>query len=205
MIQTLNRYILTMMLASLTACSTSVLDVNEMSAKSIGVSEDYVIGPGDVLNIFVWRNPEISVSIPVRPDGKISTPLVEDIPAIGKTPAQLARYIEGKLEKYIRTPVVTVIVTQFYGPFIKQVRIIGQAVKPQAIPYRNGMTLLDAMIAVGGLTEFAAGNRAKLIRHAEGKDMVAKVRLDDLVKDGDISANIKLQAGDIVIIPESFF
>ena len=166
---------------------------------------EYVIGPLDTLNIFVWRNPEVSLSIPVRPDGRISTPLIEDLPAAGKTPTQLARDIEGQLAKYIQDPVVTVMVTGFQGPFSRQIRVVGEATRPAAIPYRDNMTLLDVMVAVGGITEFAAGNRATLVRVIEQQQKEFRVRLADLVKDGDITANVRVLPGDVLIIPESWF
>ncbi len=166
---------------------------------------DYVIGPGDALEIFVWRNPDLSRSVIVRPDGKISAPLVEDLIAGGRTATQLANEIEAVLSQYIRDPLVTVIVSDFQGVFEKQVRVVGEATQPQALPYRAGMTALDVMIAVGGLTEFAAGNRAKIVRTASGRQREIRVRLDDLIKDGDINANVKMAPGDIVIIPEAWF
>lgn len=166
---------------------------------------DYLIGPGDNLNIIVWHNPEVSLSVPVRPDGKISTPLVEDLPASGKTATQLARDIESSLAKFIQQPVVTVMVTGFIGSYSEQIRVIGQAAKPQALAYRQEMSLLDVMIAVGGMTEFASGNRASVIRTIDGKQRKLAVRLNDLIKDGDISANIPMRPGDILVIPESFF
>jgi polysaccharide export outer membrane protein len=166
---------------------------------------DYLIGPGDSVNIMVWRNPEVSMSVPVRPDGKITTPLVEDLQAAGKTPTDLARDIEKALAKFIQQPVVTVIVTNFIGNFSEQIRVIGQAAKPQALPYRRDMSLMDVLIAVGGVTEFAAGNRASLIRNVDGKQQKFNVRLDDLIKEGDISANMPMRPGDVLIIPESFF
>lgn len=165
----------------------------------------YLIGPGDAVNIIVWRNPEVSMSVPVRPDGKITTPLVEDLPAAGKTSTELARDIEKALAKYIQQPVVTVVVTNFIGNYSEQIRVIGQATKPQALPYRRDMSLMDVMIAVGGTTEFAAGNRASLIRNVGGKQQRFNVRLDDLIKDGDISANVPMRPGDVLVIPESFF
>lgn len=166
---------------------------------------EYLIGPGDAVNIIVWRNPEVSMSVPVRPDGKITTPLVEDLPAAGKTSTALARDIEKALSKYIQQPVVTVVVTSFLGNYAEQIRVIGQAVKPQALPYRRNMSLMDVMIAVGGTTEFASGNRASLIRNVDGKQQRFNVRLDDLIKAGDISANVPMRPGDILVIPESFF
>ncbi|WP_082548125.1 XrtA/PEP-CTERM system exopolysaccharide export protein [Massilia sp. Root335] len=165
----------------------------------------YLIGPGDAVNIIVWRNPEVSMSVPVRPDGKITTPLVEDLPAAGKTSTALARDIEKALSKYIQQPVVTVVVTTFVGNYDEQIRVIGQATKPQALPYRRNMSLMDVMIAVGGTTEFAAGNRASLIRNVDGKQQRFNVRLDDLIKEGDISANVPMRPGDVLVIPESFF
>jgi polysaccharide export outer membrane protein len=166
---------------------------------------EYRIGPGDQLNIMVWRNTDVSMTVPVRPDGKISTPLVEDLQAAGKTSTELARDIEKALGKFIQQPVVTVIVTNFVGNYNEQIRVIGQAAKPQALPYRKEMSLMDVMIAVGGTTEFAAGNRASLIRLVDGKQQKFNVRLDDLLKEGDISANVPMQPGDVLVIPESFF
>lgn len=165
----------------------------------------YRIGPGDTLQIFVWRNPELTTTLPVRPDGRVTTPLIEDLEVTNKTPTELAREIEQKLSVYIRDPLVSVIVTGFVGPFTQQVRIVGEASAPRAIPYRANMTALDAMIAVGGLTDFAAGNKSKIVRLVNGEQKVFRVRLDDLVKDGDISANVSLLPGDVLIIPESFF
>jgi polysaccharide biosynthesis/export protein len=169
-----------------------------------GPDYDYLIGPLDTINIIVWRNPELSMSVPVRPDGKVTTPLVEDLPAIGKTPAALSRDIEKALGKYIRDPVVTVVVTNFIGPSSEQIRVIGEAAKPQVLPYRRNMSLLDVMIAVGGLTDFADGNRASIYRASEGGKSYS-VRVQDLVKRGDISANVDMRPGDILIIPQSWF
>ena len=165
----------------------------------------YIIGPGDSLDIQVWRNPEVSKALPVRPDGKISTPLVEDLTAANKTPSQLARDIEKALAKFIQDPIVTVIVTGFNGPYSHQVRVIGQAAKPQALQYREKMTLMDVMIAVGGITDFAAGNKASIVRVVDGKQQQFGVRLESLIRDGDISANVGILPGDVLIIPESFF
>jgi polysaccharide export outer membrane protein len=167
--------------------------------------QDYLIGPGDAVSINVWRNPEVSMSVPVRPDGKITTPLVEDLEASGKTASQLARDIETALGKYIQQPVVTVIVTGFVGTYSEQIRVIGQAAKPQSLPYRRDMSVMDVMIAVGGLTDFASGNKASIIRTIDGKTQKLPVRLNDLIKGGDISANIALRPGDVLVIPESFF
>ena len=170
------------------------------------VSPDYTIGPGDSLNVFVWRNPDLSSTVAVRPDGKISIPLVDDMPAVGKTPSQLAMDIGGVLSKFIRNPDVSVIVTSFgIGAYDNQIRIVGSgAVKPQSIPFRNGLTLLDVMIEVG-LSEFAAGDRAKLVRRVNGKPQERRVKLNKLINRGDLSQNLTLQPGDVVIIPSSRF
>jgi polysaccharide export outer membrane protein len=168
------------------------------------VGNDYVIGPGDTLQIFVWRNPELSTTVPVRPDGKISTPLVEDMVAVGKTPSLLARDIEKVLAEYVRSPQINVIVTQPASAF-SQVKIIGQVARPQSIAYRDGLTVLDAVLAVGGLAPFAAGNRAKIMRVENGKQREIKVRLSALVNDGDMKQNHALKPGDVIIVPESRF
>lgn len=165
----------------------------------------YHIGPGDSLNIFVWRNPELSVTVAVRPDGRINTPLVEDLKASGKTPTQLARDLESRLSRYVKNPVVTVMVSGFVGQYHEQIRVVGEATQPQSLPYKARMTLLDVMIQVGGLTEFAAGNDATLIREVEGEQKQYEVRLDDLLRDGDISANVVMLPGDVLIIPEAWF
>ncbi len=166
---------------------------------------DYIIGPGDSVNVFVWGNPDLSANVPVRPDGKITTPLVEDVQASGKTPTELAREMEKRLGTYIKSPVVTVIVTSFVGRFSEQIRVVGQAAKPQSLPYRENLSLLDVMISVGGLTEFASGNSASLVRTEDGKQRQYRLRIDDLLNDGDISANVAMRPGDIVIIPEAWF
>jgi len=165
----------------------------------------YLVGPGDTLNVVVWRSPELSMTVPVRPDGKITTPLVEDLQASGKTTTQIAREIEKVLSRYVQTPVVTVIVTSFAGPYAQQVRVIGEAAKPQALPYRENMTLLDVMIAVGGITDFAAGNRASILRTTGDKRVQFGVRLSDLMRGGDLSANLPMRPGDVLIIPQSYF
>jgi polysaccharide export outer membrane protein len=165
---------------------------------------NYIVGPGDTLNIIVWRNADLSMSVPVRPDGKITVPLVEDLPAMGKDSTKLARDIERALSKFIRDPVVTVIVTGFVGPYSEQIRVIGEATKPQVLSYRQKMTLLDVMIVVGGITDFAAGNSASILRTSEGNKQY-RVRLDDLVKRGDVSANIEMKPGDVLVIPQSWF
>jgi len=165
---------------------------------------NYVIGAGDALNITVWRNPELSMSVPVRPDGKVSGPLVEDLQAQGKTPAQLARDVEGVLSKYVREPIVTIIVTGFVGPYSEQIRVVGEAARPQFLPFKQRMSLLDVMIAVGGLTDFSDGNNASILRTSDGNKQY-RVRLRDLIKRGDMSANVEMRPGDILIIPQSLF
>lgn len=165
---------------------------------------EYIIGSLDTVNIIVWRNPELSMTVPVRPDGKVTTPLVDDLPALGKSPTALARDIEKALAKYIRDPVVTVVVTNFVGPSSEQIRVIGEATKPQILAFRKNMTLLDVMIAAGGLTDFADGNKASIYRTADGGKSYS-VRVQDLVKRGDITANVDMRPGDILIIPQSWF
>ena len=165
----------------------------------------YLIGPGDTLTIFVWRNPELSTDVTVRPDGRVSMPLVEDIVATGKTPSELAREVETRLSKYLSSPLVTVMQKQFVGPFNRQIRIFGEAVQPKALAYRANMTLLDAMIEVGGLTRFAAGDRATLVRTIDDKQDTYSIHIDSLIRDGDIQSNVPLSPGDIIIIPQRFF
>ena len=190
----------------LAACSTAPPAGTAGTAGAPATPGDYIIGPGDTLQVFVWRNPDISATVPVRPDGRISTPLVEDMVAVGKSPTQLARDIEGVLEEYIRSPQVNIIVEGFVGTFGEQIRVVGQAAEPRALPFRDRMTLLDVMIEVGGLTEFAAGNRARVVRQTgEGTTEEIRVRLHDLMNRGDIRHNIMMRPGDVVIIPESFF
>ena len=174
------------------------------SAAPTAATADYLIGPGDTLQVFVWRNPDLTVTVPVRPDGKISTPLVEDMVAVGKTPSELARDIEKALAVYVKSPEVNVIVTLPASAF-SQVKVIGQVLHPQAIPYRSGMTVLDAVLAVGGLSQFAAGNRAHLMRNVNGKSQEFKVKLGALVNDGDMKQNLALQPGDVLVVPESRF
>jgi polysaccharide export outer membrane protein len=168
-------------------------------------ASDYIIGPGDTLEVFVWQNPDLSMSVPVRPDGRISLPLLQDLPAAQKTPAQLADDIKKGLATYIREPIVTVIVTGFVGPYSQQVRVVGEAAEPKAIPYRSNMSVLDVMIAVGGLTQFAAGNRAMIVRTIDHQEQELPVKLDDLLKDGDLSANVPVMPGDVLIVPQSWF
>ncbi len=190
-------------LGLLTACS-STSDFPPAPALAATQEYNYIVGPLDNLNIIVWRNPELSMSVPVRPDGKFSTPLIDELVAQGKNSVQIARDIEKNLEKYVRDPVVTVIVTGFVGPFDQQIRVVGEAAKPQALPFRQYMTLLDVMIAVGGLTDFADGNAATILRTDEGGKQYS-VRLRDLIRRGDVSANVQMRPGDILIIPQSFF
>mgnify|MGYP000272671950 FL=1 len=165
---------------------------------------NYIVGPGDSLNIIVWRNPELSMSVPVRPDGKVTTPLVDELVAQGKTSSEIARDVEKALSKYVRDPIVTVIVTGFVGPYSEQIRVVGEAAKPQFLPYKQKMTLLDVMIAVGGLTDFADGNAASILRAAEG-DKQYSVRIKDLIKRGDLSANVEMKPGDVLVIPQGWF
>jgi polysaccharide export outer membrane protein len=172
-----------------------------------GPGEEYVIGPLDELTIFVWRNPELGASVQVRPDGRITTPLITDMPAVGKTPSMLAEDLKLQLSQYIQEPLVSVIVNKFAGTFSQQVRIVGATEKPASLPYRANLTLLDAMISVGGLSEYAAGNRARLIRFDKesGKQKEFALRLGDLLRKGESDANVLLMPGDVIIIPESTF
>lgn len=212
----LHRRLIRMLAASMMAClalagcaSTSgpQLPPATFVAMQEGPGEDYVIGPLDELTIFVWRNPELGAKVQVRPDGRITTPLITDMPAVGKTPSMLAEDIRLQLSQYIEDPLVSVIVNKFAGTFSQQVRIVGATEKPASIPYRANMTLLDAMIAVGGLSEYAAGNRARLIRFDKqsGRQREFALRLSDLLKKGESKANVMLEPGDVIIIPESMF
>ncbi|MEW4466798.1 XrtA/PEP-CTERM system exopolysaccharide export protein [Parasphingorhabdus sp. JC815] len=172
-----------------------------------GPGEEYVIGPLDELTIFVWRNPELGAKVQVRPDGRITTPLITDMTAVGKTPAVLAEDLKLQLSEYINDPLVSVIVNNFSGTFSQQIRIVGATEKPASIPYRANMTLLDAMIAVGGLSEFAAGNKARLVRYSQetGKQKEYALRISDLLDRGQTKANVMLSPGDVIIIPKSMF
>lgn len=199
-------------LPALVACPANARSGPELPPASFvstneGPGEEYVIGPLDELTVFVWRNPELGAKVQVRPDGRITTPLITDMPAVGKTPAILAQDIKTQLSQYIENPLVSVIVNNFSGTYSQQVRIVGATEKPASLPYRANMTLLDAMIAVGGLSEYAAGNRARLVRYdrGTGKQAEYKVRLADLLKRGDSKANVQLSPGDVIIIPESRF
>lgn len=187
----------------LTACA-STSDLPPAPSVASTTAFQYLVGPGDTLNISVWRNPELSLTVPVRPDGKVSAPLVEELVVQGKTTSQIARELEQILGKFVRDPVVTVIVTDFVGPYSEQIRVLGEAARPQSLPFMQEMTVMDVMIAVGGLTEFANGNRAVIVRAAEGNKRYS-VRLDDLLRRGDISANVEMLPGDILIIPQGWF
>lgn len=191
-----------------TACGSSApprYSAEEVVAETRSSEAEYVIGPGDALNIFVWDHADLSTNVQVRPDGKISTPLVEDLQAAGRTPTQLARDIEDVLTEYIRTPVVTVIMQGFVGEGAQQIRVVGQAASPTSLQYKQGMTVLDVLIEVGGLSEFAAGNRAKIIRKTPNGEIEIRVKLDRLLNDGDIEQNVRMQPGDVLIIPQTFF
>lgn len=192
------------LVGALAACAGPGSNLPPAPALAALDNYSYIVGPGDTLSIIVARNPELSMSVPVRPDGKISAPLVDELLAQGKTSVQLARELEEQLKKYVRDPVVTIIVTNVVGSYSEQVRVVGEATRPQFLPYRQKMTLLDVMIAVGGLTDFAAGNKATIMRATEGNKQYS-VRLKDLIKGGDISANVEMRPGDILIIPQSLF
>ncbi|AXB76949.1 XrtA/PEP-CTERM system exopolysaccharide export protein [Novosphingobium sp. P6W] len=195
---------------ALTGCATTSgpeLPPASFVSMQEGPGEEYIIGPLDQLTVFVWRNPELGAKVQVRPDGRITTPLITDMPAVGKTPSMLAEDIRLQLSQYIEDPLVSVIVDGFSGTFSQQIRIVGATEKPASIPYRANMTVLDAMIAVGGLSEYAAGNKARLIRFdkASGTQKEYDLRLGDLLKKGDSKANVMLSPGDVIIIPESMF
>ncbi len=210
---TKHKYIMAAALAAttLTGCGGGGFGPELPAAPAVSVREgpgdDYIIGPLDSLTIFIWRNPELGAKVQVRPDGRITTPLITDMPAVGKTPTMLAQDIKLQLSQYINDPIVSVIVNEFAGTTSQQVRVVGATEKPASIPYRANMTLLDAMISVGGLSEYAAANKARLIRYnrATGKQQEYRLRLGDLLKKGDSRANVMLQPGDVVIIPESSF
>ena len=192
--------------ALLAACASTPETVTVPCRRQAQAEQsEYRIGPGDTLQVFVWNQPELTVTVPVRPDGMISTPLISGVPAEGKTAPQLAKDLEVALSEFVRNPTVSVMVTGFVGTYADQIRVVGQAAKPQSLPYRANMTLLDVMIAVGGLAEFAAGNRAVLVRQEGDKQTRIPVRLRDLIDDGDISANVPMRPGDVLIIPESRF
>lgn len=201
---TVTRWLAAVGAASLLVACAGTPDYPAAPISAATPDYNYIIGAGDNVNIMVWRNPEVSMSVPVRPDGKIAAPLIDELVAQGKTPSQLAREIEKELGKFVRDPVVTVIVTGFVGPYSEQIRVVGEAARPQFLPYKQNMTLLDVMIAVGGLTDFADGNKATILRTSEGNAQYS-VRLKDLIKRGDISANVDVKPGDVLIIPESIF
>ena len=187
-----------------TACAFNSPKYPPAPAAAATPDYNYIVGAGDSLNIIVWRNPELSMTVPVRPDGKVATPLVDEIVAQGKTAVQIARDVELALAKFVRDPIVTVIVTGFIGPYSEQIRVVGEASKPQFLAYKQKMTLLDVMIQVGGLTDFADGNSASILRVSEG-DKQYTVRIKDLIKRGDMSANVEMKPGDILIIPQGWF
>ena len=189
----------------LVGCSSSMPKVSAGSAAETADKNEYVIGAGDGLEVFVWGHDDLSTVVQVRPDGAISTPLVEDLQAAGNTPTELARAVEVVLSEYVRSPKVTVIVQNFVGEFNRQIRVVGQAAQPQSLNYREGMTLLDVMIQVGGLSEFAAGNRAKIVRDRNGEKVSIDVNIKDLMNKGDMTQNVRMMPGDVLIVPESFF
>lgn len=191
-------------LAVVASWSVAAPETAQVPAPSAVNTPDYVIGPGDELQVFVWRNPELTVTVPVRPDGKITTPLVEDMPAVGKTPVVLARDIEKVLSVYVKSPEVNIVITKPASAF-SQVKVIGQVSHPAAVPYRDGMTVLDAVLAVGGLANFAAGNRAHIVRSENGKEIQIPVKLESLQNRGDMSQNLPLKPGDVLVVPESRF
>jgi len=191
-------------LGMLGACAGISKSYPPAPATALASDYNYIVGAGDTLNIIVWRNPELSMSVPVRPDGKVTTPLVDELVAQGKTTTEIARSVEKELSKLVRDPVVTIIASNFIGPYSEQIRVIGEATRPQALAYKKNMTMLDVMIAVGGLTDFADGNAASITRASEGEKRYS-VRLKDLVKRGDISANVEVKPGDILIIPQGWF
>ncbi len=197
-------FLVAALMVSLGGCASTAKYPDAPAVVASSDEYSYIIGAGDNLSIQVWRNPELSMAVPVRPDGKIAAPLVDEMVVQGKTSVQVAREVEKQLGKYVRDPVVTVIVTSFVGPFSEQIRVVGEAAKPQFLPYKQKMTVLDVMIAVGGLTDFASGNSATILRTAEGNKQYS-VRLKDLIKRGDISANVEMRPGDILIIPQSLF
>lgn len=192
-------------LSGLAGCATTEPSVAPAAPAPEAVQTEYRIGPGDQLNIFVWNHPELSLSVPVRPDGLLSTPLVENVKAEGKTPSQLGKDLEAAMGEYVRGPKVNVIVTGFQGSLEDRIRVVGAAAKPQSLPYRAGMTLVDVMVAVGGLSEFAAGNRAVISRRVGDTQVRVPVKLNDLLNRGDITADVPVKPGDVLIIPESRF
>jgi polysaccharide export outer membrane protein len=195
------------LLVSLSGCGSGGTNgaLLATNAPGTGDGEQYVIGAGDALQVFVWGHDDLSTSVAVRPDGNISTPLVEDMQAAGRTPTELARAIEEVLTEFVRSPTVTIIIQQFVGEYDRQIRVVGQATEPMSLNYRAGMSLLDVMIEVGGLSEFASGNKAKIVRNDNGNEVVINVRIKDLLNRGDMNQNVRMQPGDVLIIPESVF
>jgi len=196
---------LVLVILCLAACSGTLPRPDPALSASASETGEYLIGPGDTLQVFVWGQPDLSITVPVRPDGRVSTPLIDDLVAVGKTPTQLAAEMQVVLSEYLRSPEVTVIVQGFVGTFGSQIRVLGQVTEPGTLPFRERMTLLDVMMEVGGLTRFAAGNRSRLIRIVDGSSEEFRVRIDDLVNKGRIEENILMRPGDIVIIPEAIF
>eukprot|EP00697_Spironema_sp_BW2_P004748 gnl/Spiro4/16434_TR8832_c0_g1_i1.p1 gnl/Spiro4/16434_TR8832_c0_g1~~gnl/Spiro4/16434_TR8832_c0_g1_i1.p1 ORF type:complete len:208 (+),score=17.50 gnl/Spiro4/16434_TR8832_c0_g1_i1:811-1434(+) len=192
-------------IAMVSACSSTMSDAPSIIATGSVVTNDYVIGPFDQIQVFVWRSPELSATVRVRPDGRISVPLIDDLVVAGKTPSEVGHEIEQKLSSFVKDAVVTVIMVSMSGPLDRQVRVIGEASKPQSIFYQSGMTVLDVVVQSGGLTLYAAGNRSSIVRVVDGKQINYRVRLDDLLKGGDITANVPIAPGDIIIIPQSYF
>ena len=193
-----------LLIVSCTSSPTAELPATPSQAVAKAADSNYIIGPGDTVEVFVWRNPDLSVTVPVRPDGKISTPLVEDMVAVGKTAPQLSRDLEKVLSEYVRSPKVNIIVTNAASAF-SLVKVVGQVQHPQALAYREGMRVLDAILAVGGLTQFASGNRARIVRVQNGQQTTIHVKLADLVNDGDVRENVALKPGDVLVVPQSMF
>lgn len=193
-----------LLIVSCASSSTVELPATPSQAVAKAADSNYIIGPGDTVEVFVWRNPDLSVTVPVRPDGKISTPLVEEMVAVGKTAPQLSRDMEKVLSEYVRSPKVNIIVTNAASAF-SLVKVVGQVQHPQALAYREGMRVLDAILTVGGLTQFASGNRARIVRVQNGQQTIIHVRLADLVNDGDVRENVALKPGDVLVVPQSMF
>jgi polysaccharide export outer membrane protein len=196
--------VLSLLIVSCASAPTPAPHPTPTPAEAKPTDSNYIIGPGDTLEVFVWRNPELTVTVPVRPDGKISTPLVEDMVAVGKTPPQLARDMEKVLSEYVREPKVNIIVTTAASAF-SLVKVVGQVTHPSALPYREGMRVLDAILAVGGLTQFASGNHARIVRVENGKETIIHVKVADLVNSGDVKQNALLKPGDVLVVPQSIF
>ena len=196
--------VLSPLLVSCASAPTPAPTPAAKAAEAKPADSNYIIGPGDELEVFVWRNPELTTTVPVRPDGKISTPLVEDMVAVGKTPPQLARDMEKVLSEYVREPKVNIIVKTAASAF-SLVKVVGQVQHPSALPYREGMRVLDAILAVGGLTQFASGNRARIVRTENGKETIIHVKVADLVNSGDVKQNALLKPGDVLVVPQSIF